>query len=1122
LTKRLHSSHSAFFRCLLLLLLFAAGAPVLQAQTASEFTISLQREVKMQGQVEMPLEDAVILPESLSIRSSKGLLLLGRDYRFDPFTQTVHLLDAALMHHPLHLSYRVLRLEIPPTFQLQNQSELPWYNEENDSLSTQVQADLPKRNTRLSSGLRSSGSFLRGVRVASGGSMVMESGLQLSVTGQVGPNVQVEAFLSDRNSPIQPEGNSQSLEEIDRIHVKVQSPSWRVLMGDFDLRMRQGRYLNYQRTVDGLQGGYQTADARALMHFALARGRYHRLEFLGQDGVQGPWQLLAESGSSQIVVLAGSERVFLDGVELRRGEDQDFVMDYGLGQLRFTARHPIRRDHRIVIEYQYSERLYERSLYGADLVWGEGGALTFTLGVAGESDDENQALSQFLGDEDRARLAEAGDSIASAWGSGVREVEPGEGHYRRIDAQAGQWGHFEFAEIIPVAEDSLYIFDLRFTKLEPATGILGDYSRQFTTSGQAWFQFEGEEEGDWAPVLPLSAPTSHELVDATLALKQGPWTLAVETALSRKDRNLFSKLDDADNTALAFEASCAFDADSFLIQERSWKPRFALTMGREAEDFELLQPDGDVNFDRDKGFSRAGGMDHLKSAFALRCDSNFVSAHFSQFRRDTLRSQVLNPSWMWRPGQGPWTKGEFILRDLEGLSSYARRELQVGYDRQAWTLESLLAKERLQLPHTIDSLRPSEKTAWVEMALRGPLTDNVWMQHEQHRRIFSRRAAKEGWREHWEYRSWKQRFLMSGRLQGRIDWTSSHLEPLASDSSASHTHVADLALRRTASTWQANMAYRAHKSLERERLTQYVQVDSLTGTHSQDPLYPGIFVPDPDGDYIALALETGLYQESALVEGDWNFRWFPKGEWRGQHSLGLKATSTSGDPLELYALLPRALVGDSVRFMQIRTRHDVEYRPKGKADWRLRLKGERGIDRMQILVRNERVMRGLALRRQQRMGHYHLRLEVEWRDDRRSYLERPSADHHFQSAQVDMESSVTLTSAWTLKFSSLFENGNEKLKSLSAKRAEIASRLQWRGSRGQFSLKGSWQKAWSAEEQIPYEMLRGARVGRTLRANLDASLRWGKSTRLSLNWKIDALPDRKAWQSGRLQIQSFF
>lgn len=416
-------------------------------------------------------------------------------------------------------------------------------------------------------GLQRSGSISRGVLFGNNQDLSVNSTLNLELSGRLSDRIGVVASVTDNNIPIQAGGNTAELQDFDQVFIKVfeeqegvPGNAWELIAGDFVLQRPNSHFLTYLKKTKGLSFDTRTrfgkrATGQAGMSVAISKGKFARNVIQGVEGVQGPYRLRGNEGELFVIVLSGTERVFVDGQLLTRGQENDYVIDYNTAEVTFTARRLITKDRRISIEFQYSDKNYARSMVRSnnETVIGRS---TVRFNLFSEQDHRNQPLQQQLSEQEREVLRLAGDNPLAATVSGVDSTG-----YLTDQVLYGQVDSLGYSPVYvySTVPDSAY---LRITFTAVGSGN-GDYVQQeFTPNGRV-FQWVAPDtingvivrRGDHVPLRVLIAPRSQQLITLGVDHRFSGRTKArAEVAFSNNDRNTFSSIDEADDQGLGVMA----------------------------------------------------------------------------------------------------------------------------------------------------------------------------------------------------------------------------------------------------------------------------------------------------------------------------------------------------------------------------------------------------------------------------------------------------------------------------------------------------------------------------------------------------------------------------------------
>lgn len=412
--------------------------------------------------------------------------------------------------------------------------------------------ELNPTNTLDLGAVNYNGSFSRGITFGNNQDLVVNSNFNLQLQGKLAGDVEVLAALSDNNIPIQPDGNTQQLQEFDKVFIQLKKNKSSLVVGDYELSKPDGYFMNYYKKLQGAD--FSTSyDAGSDIHLkttagiALAKGKYASNKFLGQEGNQGPYRLTGNNGETFIIILAGSERVFIDNQLMVRGADRDYVIDYNAGEITFSPTRLITKDKRIVVEFQYSEQAYLRTAFFAGQQFDQDKS-TIRLNFYSEQDAKNQPIQQELTDSQKVILSSAGDSVQKAYYQSIDSVPFTSDRilFRKTDSLG-------FVVYVYSTNPANAFYAINFSYVGANKG---NYVIANTLANGRVYQWvapqNGIPQGLYEPVIPLIAPQRIQLLTIGGDYRANPdATFTWEGALSNQDINTFSQVDNNDNAGAA-------------------------------------------------------------------------------------------------------------------------------------------------------------------------------------------------------------------------------------------------------------------------------------------------------------------------------------------------------------------------------------------------------------------------------------------------------------------------------------------------------------------------------------------------------------------------------------------
>jgi hypothetical protein len=550
--------------CCMLLATLPAGAANVSAPSNPLDTGSIHSSSDQRISFPLPAPgDTLALPHRLiglqhfSIRQGEKIYRHGGDYLLETVPGLIiWQAPRPLGSEPLTVTYRYLPLAIRGQWR----REVVTTRSDSDTLQIIPTQLRPSRDLPAGADLKVGGSKTFSLEFGSRQDVNLSQSLDLTIRGKLSKDITVQAILTDRNLPLQPEGTTSELADLDQVMINVSSPWGQMQLGDMAVNEHRFDLLAHQRELEGLAltvgRDVSAPDAtkpgrdrfldknRGKAILGRGVGRHRSLEFNGERGKQGPYKLINPLPGEELLMVAGSERIWVDNKRLSRGEDADYTVDYSRGELWFTSRQPISEVSEIRADLQIREGAYERNYYQMS-AGHNGSAADVAFAWLREADDTENSPTFDLTDDERDALSAAGDSTTSALEGGINFLGPASGPYELVEVDTLITPIFVYVGKNPDTDLFLGSYEVAFGYVGEDKG---DYSDSLLTTGKKIYTFIGTRRGEYLPGRRLQLPESLDMFALTGNLDfAGGFSLTGEGAISIHDGNTLSNQDDEDN-----------------------------------------------------------------------------------------------------------------------------------------------------------------------------------------------------------------------------------------------------------------------------------------------------------------------------------------------------------------------------------------------------------------------------------------------------------------------------------------------------------------------------------------------------------------------------------------------
>jgi len=790
--------------------------------------------------------------------------------------------------------------------------------------------------------VQSAGSFFRQLNMTQKGGSEFSGGMKFQLQGNIYDNLQISGFISDQEFPLQPEGNSQKLGEIDQVYLQLSHPNTLLEVGDIHFSSHAGKFQHYDRKLIGIKNHFKHNNMNVETIMATTKSRFHKIEFKGKDGKQGPYQLGSDNGNIDIIIQAGTEKVWLNGNELTRGKNHDYVVDYHTGEISFTSKQLIHHDSDIYIEYQYTDYQFNRNLLGSSFSKKieEKGNISFHW--VKEDDFISSNKSEFSS-EALAALKQAGDK--DPYINGIQLDSTGDYYLSQSILY-----YFQEMDTTTIDEYERVSAVFRYNKN-------GNYIKKISNKGNSYYHyssFTNENELTYSPGYSVVRPEDLQSFNI-----QSDWhyennlNLKVEFAHSNQDLNRLSDMDDNDNLGVAYYLEIEKSSD-LLSYENALNFRFS--DWKKSIEYASLSRDTDILFNREWNLTEEqSGNFNLKTGDITvqipergKSTFQFSSLQYGNDQKERIhlkqdlthkrfKDSYYSYNSVKTPGHTFLQQSAFLSIASEGISPYLHYASEYDENHKSFKITALGLRKIIQqkewnikVSHRSDAMELDSLLIGLEDFQEGWFIEGDMSSNN-----------KQGWRKDFTIRKRMQNDFESGNDinytlgQGQLSYNNNR-----------HPIRWDIQLN-------------SEETFKENRIVVYDSIGPGLGHYRYDEIFND-YIEDENGSYIAQTISSGQLFQASSLSGSHRFQYNMEKEkslWEIPLSIQLEnRLDYSGNEHNLETVLQPTLDNQHIIRSRWNNRLKLDYNPlKEKIriqSWRNTSRDMNGMDPRGIDIRN--------------------------------------------------------------------------------------------------------------------------------------------------------------------------